>query len=346
MVCETHGRKYTGFRRGVLIQLLLIATFFLALTNTVSSATVPDKTEGPNACAECHKDETATWKQTHHFKTFREMPRRKEGREIAKRMKLRRIKKEGLCLNCHFTVQKKKRKAKAIAGISCESCHSSGKDWIKLHSGFSGKTEKSESKSEEAVRWKNAEAKGMIRPRLIYRLAKNCYDCHVVPQEKLVNVGGHPAGSPFELVSWSQGEIRHNTWYNKGKENRPASAARKRVLYLAGRAIDLETAMRAVGEATSRKFYAFEMAKRADRARKDLTRAAKAAPNVPELAKIVQLSRSAGLKLNNNRALTAAADGISKQISVLTAKYDGSTLSAIDSLIPGPDRYKGKARAN
>lgn len=350
MICKAHSRQHPGSEQAVLLQLrTLILINVLLMLVLVSSgpllATEAAKTVGPNACAECHKEEAEAWKGSHHFKTFREMPRRKEGREIAKKMGLRRIKSEGLCMTCHFTVQKKKKKEKPVAGVSCESCHSSGEDWIKLHSEFSGKTEKTETRAEEAARWKKAESKGMIRPKLLYNLAKNCYSCHVVPQEKLVNVGGHPAGSPFELVSWSQGEVRHNTWYNKGKGNPDADAARKRMLYLVGRAVDLETALRAVGTATVRKLYAFEMAKRADRARKDLAKAAEAMPNVPELSKIVQLSYSAGLRLNNNKALTDAADGISKQITALSGKYDGSTMAAIDTLVPGPDKYMGKPRA-
>jgi hypothetical protein len=257
---------------------------------------------------------------------------------------VRRIKSESLCLNCHFTVQEKENRVQPVAGISCESCHSSGAEWIKVHSEFSGKTEKTETKDEQVARWKLADSKGMIRPRYLYKLATNCYSCHVVPQEKLVNVGGHAAGSKFELVSWSQGEVRHNTWRSKGKENVPASAARMRMLYLVGLGVELETALRAVGKATVRRTYAFEMAKRADRARKQLAAAAKAAANVPELKTIVELGYSAGLKLKNDRALTAAADGISKQVASLTEKYDGSTLAAIDNLIPGPDKFKGTPR--
>ena len=184
----------------------------------------------------------------------------------------------------------------------------------------------------------------MIRPSSVYRLAKNCYSCHVVPQEDLVNKGGHSAGSAFELVSWSQGEVRHNTWHSKGKDNVPASAARKRMLYLVGLGVELETAIRAVSRATVRKLYAFEMAKRVDRARKQLAAAAKAAPNVPEIAKMVDLAYSAGLKLNNERLLTLAADGVSKQLVSITEKYDGSTMSGLDVLIPGQDKLKGKAR--
>ena len=304
----------------------------------------PVKTVGPNACAECHKQEAEAWKGTHHFKTFREMPRNTKAKEIADRMGVRRIKSESLCLNCHFTVQKKSDKAEPIAGISCESCHSTGQDWIKVHSGFSGKTAQTETKPEKETRWKLADSKGMIRPSSLYRLAKNCYGCHVVPQEDLVNKGGHNAGSAFELVSWSQGEVRHNTWHSKGKDNVLASVARKRMLYLVGLGVELETALRAVSKATVRKAYAFLMAQRVDRARKQLAAAAKAAPNVPEIAKMVEFAHSAGLKLNNERALAAAADGISKQLSDITDKYDGSTMAGLDDLIPGPDKFKGTAR--
>ena len=307
-------------------------------------ATDSAKIVGPNACAECHKQEVEAWKGTHHFRTFREMPRNTEANEIAEKMGVRRIKSESLCLNCHFTVQQKNNKEEPISGISCESCHGAGQDWIKVHSGFSGKKEQTETKAEEEARWKLADSKGMIRPRSLYQLAKNCYGCHVVPQEDLVNKGGHRAGSDFELVSWSQGEVLHNTWYSKGKDNVPASAARKRMLYLVGLGVELETALRAVGKATVRKPYAFEMAARADRARKQLAAAAKAAPNVPEIAKMVEFAYSAGLKLNNERFLTTAADGVSTLLASITEKYDGSTMVGLDGLIPGPDKFKGTAR--
>jgi Cytochrome c554 and c-prime len=307
-------------------------------------ASDPAKTVGPNACAECHKQEVEAWKGTHHFKTFRDLPRKPEAKEIADKMGVRRIKSESLCLNCHFTVQLKDNNEEPIAGISCESCHSAGQDWIKVHSGFSGKTERTETKSEEEARWKLADSKGMIRPHSLYRLAKNCFSCHVVPQEDLVNKGGHKAGSSFELVSWSQGEVRHNTWYSKGKENVAADAGRKRMFYLVGLGVELETGLRAVGKATARKTYAFEMAKRVDRARKQLATAAKAAPNVPEIGKMVEFAYSAGLRLKNAPRLTAAADGVSKLLVSVTEKYDGSTMAGLDSLIPGSDKFKGTAR--
>jgi hypothetical protein len=317
----------------------LLVLFVFAAFGAVASD--PTKVVGPNACAECHKQETEAWKASHHFKTFREMPRRKEANEIAEKMGVQRIRSESMCLTCHYTVQEKETRKQPIAGVSCESCHSAGGDWIRVHSQYSGKTEKTESKAEADARWKLSESKGMIRPSSLYELAKNCYSCHVVPQEALVNKGGHPAGSAFELVSWSQGEVRHNTWHSKGKENVPASAARKRMLYLVGLGVELETGLRAVGRATARRLYAFEMAKRVDRARKQLAVAAKAAPNVPEIAKMVEYAYSAGLKLNNEPFLTAAADGVSKLIVSVAERYDGSTLAGLDSLIPEPDKFKG-----
>lgn len=330
-----------ALRSIVILSLALLMLYGSGAVGSVASD--PAKVVGPNACAECHKQEVAAWKQSQHFKTFREMPRNNKAKKIAKRMGVRRVKSESLCLNCHFTVQEKTKK-KPISGISCESCHSAAKDWVKLHSGYSGKTAKTETKAEAKVRWKRAESKGMIRPRSLYRLAKNCYGCHVVPQEALVNKGGHRAGSAFELVSWSQGEVLHNTWHSKGKQNVPANAARKRMLYLVGLGVELETALRAVGRATTRKFYAFKMAKRVDRARRQMSAAAKAVPDVPEIKKIIELAYASGLKLNNQSALSAAADSISKLLINISEKYDGSTMGELDRFIPGRDKFKGDAR--
>lgn len=324
-----------------------LGALFIACIYGAARATAADPARivGPNACAECHKQEAEAWKASHHFKTFRAMPRRAEAQAIADRMGIRRLKSDSICVNCHFTVQQKPEGADRVAGVSCESCHGAGKDWIKVHSSFSGKTILFESKSDAQQRWRQSEASGMLRPHAIYDVAKNCYGCHVVPHEDLVNKGGHTAGSAaFDLVSWSQGEVRHSTWHSKGRENTPASAERKRLLYVVGIGVEVETALRAIAKATVRKNYAFLMAKRVDDARKRLALAAKAAPDIPEITRMVELAHSAGLKLNNDKALTAAADAIAELIAAITKKYDGKSLAALDPLIPGADKYKGAAR--
>jgi len=112
-------------------------------------------------------------------------------------------------------------------------------------------------------------------------------------------------------------------------------------MYVVGLAVELETALRAVGIAKEEKAYAVRMAQRADAARKKLTAVAKALPNVPELSKIAQLGYSAGLKLNNNKALSSAADGVAREAKKLVSKYSGSKLRGIDSMIPGSEKFKG-----
>jgi hypothetical protein len=329
--------------RKLLNGLVVLSAFAILLGGMTGAraANDPAKIAGPNACAECHKNEAAVWKGTHHFKTFRDLPRNKGARAIAKKMGARRIKAASMCLDCHFTTQTTGAKVKAIAGISCESCHGVGKSWIKVHSGYSGKKKATESAAEAKARWQKTEAAGMIRPKAMYTLAKNCYGCHVVPREKLVNVGGHPAGSKFELVSWSQGKIRHNLWYGNGKDNRLASAKRKRLMFVVGLVVELETALRAVGKATQKKSYAVKMARRASTARKRLAGAAKILKNVPELAAASKAARAARLKLNNDAELSAAAGKVAAAGKQIAAKYDGGTFGAIDKAIPGPAKYKG-----
>ncbi len=298
------------------------------------------KIVGPNACGECHKKTVAVWQNTHHFKTFKELPRRKEANEIAKKMGLKRIKAGSICLDCHFTTTESGGKRDAIAGISCESCHGPGKGYVKRHGEFSGKKKETESEAEAAQRWVDSEAAGMLRPGDMYALAKNCYSCHTVPQEKLVNEGGHTAGSKFELVSWSQGEVRHNVWYNGGKGNPEASAERKRLMYVLGLAVELETSLRAVGNATVKADYAVAMAKRTAAARKRFQKVADALSE-PEVGQIAAAAGSAKLKLNNKGPLNGAADKVAAAAKSISNKYDGSTFGAIDGLIPSASKYKG-----
>lgn len=320
-----------------------LAVVLLMDSNEVLAQGAPEteKVKGPDECAECHKKETENWKDTHHYKTFSALPRSDDAKKISNAMGLKRIKSESVCLSCHFTSQVRKGKPKPIAGITCESCHNAGADWMKRHGEFSGKKKETESEAEAEARWADSEASGMIRPRMIYELTKNCYSCHIVPQEELVNKGGHTPGSKFELVSWSQGEVRHNTWHNGGKENPVAAAERQRIMYAVGLAVELEEALRAVSKSTTPARYAVAMAKRAHAARKKLRDAAKALP-MPEFLEMLRAAHSASLKLNNGPALEAAADRIGAAARQLAGSHDGTELAAIDALIPGSDQYKGK----
>jgi hypothetical protein len=300
----------------------------------------PAKVMGPDACGECHKSSVTAWKGSHHFSTFKSLPRAKEARAIADKMGVKRIKAGSACLSCHFTSAMVKGKAKPIAGITCESCHGAGKDWIKVHSDFGGKGVKAENEAaaHKTERYAKSEAAGMTRPRDIYQVAKNCYGCHSVPNEKLVNVGGHTAGSKMELVAWSQGEVRHNVWYSK--ENRVSPIERLRMMYLVGRALDLEYALRGVAKATKKADYAVKMAKRAKKARKRIKAIGKLI-DAPELTAMYKAAKSAKLKLNNEAKLTAAAEEVARQAQALAKNYDGSTFGGLDKVLPAAKKYKG-----
>jgi hypothetical protein len=327
----------TDLKKAYLLLRLAVVMVWAGLPAGTSAE--PALIVGPNKCGECHKNETSIWQKTHHFSTFRDLAKDKDAQDVASKMGVKRISAaDSPCLDCHFTVQSPNN---AIAGVSCESCHGAGKDWIQVHAEFSGKKEGQESKSEIAARWAKSEAAGMIRPKMTYTLAKNCFTCHVVPNEKLVNVGGHVAGSEFELVGWSQGEVRHNVWYNKGKSNPEASIEHQRMMFLVGRIAELEMALIGVSKATAKEDYGLKMAKRADNARKVIGMLVKLLPNTPELAEISEVANGAALKLNNAAELVAAAGKVSVLGLQFSNTYDGSAFGAIDKYLPRPNDYKG-----
>ena len=297
----------------------------------------PALVKGPDACGECHKSSVGVWKDTHHATTFKSLPRSDKAKEIAKAMGIRRIKSESDCLGCHFTSAAVDGDAKPIAGITCESCHGAGKNWMDVHSDFGGKgvTADTEDPAHKVARYEKSVAEGMIRPSRLYAVAQNCYTCHTVPNEKLVNVGGHPAGSKFELVKWSQGEIRHNIWYSK--ENNAAPIERQRLMYIVGQALDLEFALRGVAKATEKADYAVAMAKRAKAAEKRIKKLAEAV-DAPEIQAILAIAADAKLKLNNEEQLTAAADAIAVEAMKFADGYDGSQFAGIDAVLPKLDK--------
>lgn len=292
---------------------------------------------GATACAKCHKLESTVWEHTHHFASFRSMPRLPKAEEITKKMGVARVRDPGtICAKCHFTAGQENNQLQLIAGVSCESCHGPGKNYIDVHP-----AKKGEAKAQVDERLKKAEAAGMIRPHMIFKIAKNCYSCHIVPQEKLVNVGGHAAGSPFEMVSWTQGEIRHNTWYADGKTNAPASKNIQRKMYVIGAAVELSESLRAVGNATQNAGYAVTMAQRAQAAAKRLQGISNAL-NLPETKEMMAAVATAKLNLNNGPQLNEVAAKIDAAAEAFDRKYDGSSLAAVDGMIPGAQYYKGQ----
>ncbi len=42
-------------------------------------------------------------------------------------------------LRCHYTPQVSNDQLRAFSGVSCESCHGAGRDWINVHNDYGGK---------------------------------------------------------------------------------------------------------------------------------------------------------------------------------------------------------------
>ncbi|HIC04119.1 MAG TPA: hypothetical protein EYG58_03610 [Nitrospirales bacterium] len=334
------GLGWVGLAIGAIVLLLAAGS---GVESNAMPEKDPKKIVGPKECGECHKAEVHTWRETKHSRSFKELPRKKEAKEVAEKLGVKRMKKDSACLNCHFTSGIKKGKSKAIVGISCESCHGPAKDWLKVHSDYGGKTVTREMETPEhkAKRLAAIKASGMIRPPELYRLAANCFQCHTIPNEHLVNVGGHKAGSEFDLVAWSQGEVRHNFFSSGGKKNTEASSERKRMLYVVGASLDLEYSLRALSKATEKGTFLEAMVKRVGKAMGKLKKI-HGLVTISELKEMLAIAAKVKLGANQEAQITPAADKIRAVAQKVANNYDGSEWAAIDKVLPTADKYKGK----
>jgi hypothetical protein len=328
-------------RRLAMAAYALIVWFGLDVSRLSAEQADPAKVRGPEACGECHSAEIDAWKETHHYNTINTMHRTPEAQKISAKLNIKTIKRESLCMNCHYTEKITPQGKDVVAGISCESCHGAGKDWIDIHGDYGGKnvTREAETPAHRKQRIEQSLAKGMYRADVIYLVASRCYLCHTVPNEKLVNVGGHKAGSEFELVAWSQGEVRHN--YERSDANPESPPERKRIMYVIGQGLALEANLRGVAKATEKAPYATEMAKRVVASRENLKKI-DAAVRLPEVEQMIATAEKVQLKLNNEAELVKAADEVNKAVQKFALSADGKKLAAVDPLLPPPSQYKGK----
>ena len=200
---------------------------------------------------------------------MQELRRRPKAKEICNNLGLRSAKRSDVCIDCHYTTQEIGGRAKPVSGVSCESCHGSAKDWLTIHNDYGGPTASKENETDDhrQQRFALSVENGMKNTRNFYLIARSCYGCHTVPKEELVNVGGHHAGSmDFELVAWSQGQVRHNFLRTDGLENGVSEIERLRVMYVVGLIANLEFSTRATAKATSKSAYGVNVANRSARA--------------------------------------------------------------------------------
>ncbi len=230
----------------------LAATPAISSTDSLLRATQcdPDLVLGNQSCVKCHAAEVQAWEKTPHARTFEELHRRPEAKQIADKLGLSSIKHAGRCTACHYTAQTDAVTGNVhmIAGVSCESCHGVAKPWLETHHDYGGEgiTRISESSTHRRQRIQRSVAMGMRNPANVYLVAQSCLRCHTTGDQELVNVGGHSPGSlDFEFVSWSQGTVRHNFVRSDGKANEVSSQQRLRVMFVAGMIAELEASLRA-----------------------------------------------------------------------------------------------------
>jgi hypothetical protein len=309
----------------------------------------PEKVVGSERCEECHSEEIRAWKNSTHAKSdqvHRDEKTKERAQEIAARMGIKNVNEistHPLCTECHFTRQKNRAGLKVIGGVSCESCHGGGKDYRDVH----GNKDEIPSREE---RQKQSKAMGMLYPDEIYKVAENCYSCHVIRDEKLVNVGGHRARSEgFNLVEWNAGEVRHNFYdadYTRNEKiNLETRIERKRMFYVVGMLLDLEHSLRGLaassGDADPKaRNYRYVMGSTAVRLRDDTLKGlprligalggeAGAPKELLAIKKIVDV-----VSFRSQPDLLQAADAIKAQIEVFGRTQDGTDLGALDALLP------------
>lgn len=340
-LCD-HPLKLTGFSTPILLGPLCgLALLAYAVQ---AQAIDPAKTVGPDECVDCHSESHSIWEETTHYKTYEELAAGWDGIDIAGKMDVDDIENvDAVCVTCHFTVIAEDDGFKeVVSGISCESCHGAAKDWLELHAEYPGDGPESETPEQKQERLAASEAAGMILPRRIHAIASNCLGCHTVPNEKLVNVGEHPAGSDeFELLAWSQGEVRHNVYWNDGAENAEASPERKRMLYVVGRGTDLQFSLKALALATQEGKYFTAMKERVEKAVANLEKINEAQA-LPEVTAMVETAKGAKLELGNSDALNAAAESVAAELDKFAGSHDGSQLAALDPLLPTEYHYSEK----
>lgn len=307
-------------------------------------------TKNDDNCSSCHALETEAWQNTRHFATFKDRHRSDAAKEILANMGETSMKRATECRQCHYTSVMKKDRLRASYGVSCESCHGPASQWLAIHSKEAGDltasdlkwgTGKSQDPANRMKRLARAQAKGMINSEMLYEIAKNCFGCHTVPNENLVNKGAHKAGSEFDLVAWSQGENLHNFSSSLGAPdsptNRPSSVKQKRRLYITGLMVDLETTLSNISQITENGgTYHKAMVKRANEVKSKV--------NVVMNAVLIKELSSALDQLpavidDSTRISPALPTALGMATRAFLAAHDGSTLVAVDDLLP--TQYKG-----
>lgn len=317
----------------------------------------PAKVMGAESCKECHKSEHAAWSASKHATNY-ERINSSSGKKIAEAYGSTKV-----CLNCHSTPHTENAKFAGSVGVSCESCHSpaGGDDgWFKIHSDYGGKDVKREDETAEHLKERLAkcEAAGMVRAADVGALAKNCYSCHIIADEKLLAAGHKTGQSSFDLIPWMQGEVRHNFQVDQSVNAESPSLLkarfgitteqRKRKLLVVGKLIELETCLRnlaSIEAGNLSESYAGRRgwAGRAEDAYEFLDEEIGEVVENDQIKAALKAVKKIelGRKFEDQAGAKAAADHISEIVKSFVEDADAEDLAELDKLVNDLDKPVG-----
>lgn len=308
------------------------------------------KVLGYEQCQKCHAEQVTVLKQHAHFAHARSLQRDPAAIQMAKAVGGSSVKRTALCIRCHYTEQSDYQpgqttgRAKAVSAISCESCHGPSKDWLLVHNDYGGTNilRETETAEHRTGRIDKSIGLGMRHPSHLYTLTRSCFRCHITDDEQLVNVAGHvPRSDGFNMVSWTQGSMRHNFFRTGGRQNAFSDPIRLRTMYVVSVLTELEFSLRAAAKSTARARYASSHARHCRKIQQDLAAICQRLSD-PRLAEALKTIESVKFSLANAPSFADPANSISR-IAWEFSLNPGGDLLAIDELLPAPTEYRGIA---
>jgi hypothetical protein len=335
-------------------------TAAVALTPSQAADLVIDasKVKGAESCRKCHQPEYTAWTQSTHFRNHERISS-SAGQKYAKAYGG-----TDACMTCHSTPHTSEAQFSGAVGVSCESCHTAAggdEGWFDLHSnyGAEGIKRQDEDADHLAERILACEKSGMIRAGDLYALARNCYSCHIVADEKLLASGHKPGHGDFDLIPWLQGEVRHNFQVDQKTNAKSPSLLkdrdgigtdqRKRVMLVVGKMVELEICLRnlaAIDAGNLKEGYAGRRgwAGRAKDAYEFLTEEiAPVVENAPVTAAVAAVDGlPLGRKFQDQAAAVPAADKLEMAARLLIAEQAEADLAGLDKLVETLSKPQGK----
>lgn len=330
------------------------------------------RVEGHRLCFDCHRSEISAWMKSKHggasFDKLRTVSaqthvEKLNENEAADKIALDQIATQSFCVNCHGTPQQDSAgRHRPIAAVSCEACHNpaGGADgWLNPHAVYGPKGTRREDETREHFQARAARCRsaGQIRSADLYLMAKRCLQCHSDTHERLVNETGHRTRKkPFELASWSMGEVRHNFHLDQQHNAEAATlwthaigqpagqrtaTDRLRLMYVVGQLADLEVALHDRAHATTTGNFAKGAATRIKAAKANLEKIAETV-DIAEVGAALEALEPISTrmllltKLDDNATFGQAAAGVEKAAMDFASRHDGSKLEGIENLVPAP----------